>query len=171
MGLRNINGVRQPDTDTSTDTSTPIIRLEPPAQNFNINQSTLYDWGSAPIIDNNVFEYVSGGDYVVVEKDGTYEVQLNIGFIIDGTTDRPSPNAFLYKNRTSSGSGGTKLATAGKTGYIRNNDGHEESSLHLSWAGDLGGGDEISVQMVQEAASTSCEDVSGETNMYVKKIA
>jgi hypothetical protein len=171
MGLRNINGVREPDIDTSTGTSLPTARLEPPSGNFNINRTTLYEWDSAPLIDNTVFDYESGEDYITVLEDATYEVQLNIGFIIDENVDRPSPNAFLYKNRTSSGSGGTQLSTAAKTGYIRNTDGHEESSLHLSWAGDLEEDVSISVQMKDEANFSDCEDISDETNMYVKQIA
>lgn len=147
---------------------TPYVRLETSSGGTDINQSTLFPWDSAATIDTDVYSYTSGNNYITVDKDGTYTILLTIG-VSTGGAQRDSPNARLFKNRTSTGSGGTQLSASGKSGYMRENDGHNQSSLHLSWAGELSGGDTIAVQMSQEANSGTRNPVTNECNMFIRK--
>lgn len=150
-------------------TTIPIAKLTSSSGSTDINQSILLPWDSAALIDTGTFSYTSGDDYVTVDEAGTYEVHVNIAQSPTGSS-RTNPNAFLYKNRTSSGSGGTGLDAAGKSGYARRNEGHRESSLNISWIGDLAAGDTLSIQMGQEASSGTVTLEATNTNMFVKQI-
>lgn len=151
---------------------TPIVRLETSDSTTDINVGTLFPWGTAELIDTGTYSYTAGNPYLSVDEAGTYEVQVTIG--INSTSNsqpRDNPNAELFKNRTSSGAGGTRLKAAGRTGYVRQDTGHGLSSLHLSWLGELTAGDTLAIQMFQEANDGTRTCRTQDTNMYVKKIA
>lgn len=145
-----------------------IVKLTTSSSGTNINQTVLFPWDNAPLIDAP-FSYTGGNDYVTVDEDGTYEIHFTCGFDTNGQ-DRDNPMAFLYKNRTSNNSGGTQLRASGKSGYVRENQGHDQSSLHLSWIGELTAGDTISIQMRQDANNGTRNPYPSETNMFLKKL-
>lgn len=160
MGLR--DGTLTPD-DVGTK---PMVRLETSSGSTNINQSILFPWDSAPMIDSG-FSYTAGNDYITVDNGGTYCIHFNIGW--GGGYQRDSPNARLFKNRTTSGSGGTQLSASGKSGYVREADNHQESSLSLSWMGELSSGDTVAIQMSREANSGSRTPQTDECNMVIRR--
>lgn len=150
--------------------ATPVAKLTTSDTSTNINQGVLFPWTASPITDGPFsYDGVNSPKIITINESGTYQVHLTIG-ISGGGVARDSPNAMLYKNRTSAGSGGTQLKAAGKSGYIRNNNGHDQSSLHLSWIGELSAGDSLAIQMRQEGDSGNRNAVSNETNMFVKKV-
>jgi len=148
----------------------PIIRLDTSDSTLNINNTVLFSWGSAGVIDTGTFSYSSYDEYLTVDESGTYDVQLDIGMVRSSSDTRQAPKAALYKNRTSSGSGGTQLYATGKTGYMRGTDSHDESSLHISWIGNLSANDTLSIQMSEGGSSGVCNAQPGKTNMYVRKL-
>jgi len=150
---------------------TPIVRLETSDNSTNINQSILFPWETAGLIDTGTYSYVSGDRHLTVDETGTYEVQGVIATDTGANSQvRDSINTALYKNRTSSGTGGTKLKSAGRSGYVRNASGHSLSSIHISWIGELVAGDTLACQMSQGGNSGTRHCITSDTNIYVKKI-
>lgn len=148
----------------------PVAKLTTTDGTTNINQNVLFPWTASPITDSPfAYDGTNTPTRLDITESGTYEVHLTIG-IGTGGTSRDSPNAFLYKNRSSAGTGGTQLKASGKSGYIRENDGHSESSLHLSWIGTLSAGDYIVIQMQSEANTGGRPCAPAETNLFAKQI-
>jgi len=147
-----------------------VIRLQTSDSSTDINDNILFPWETAGIIDSGTYSYTSGNRYLTIDESGTYEVQVNIGIDKSSADSRMAPRGRLFRNRNSSGGGGTMLRAAGKTGYIRNANGHDESSLHLSWIGNFVGSDTVSIQMDLGGDGGTCNAAPNQTNMYVKQI-
>lgn len=145
-----------------------VIRLETTDGSTDVNQNTLFPWTEAPLLEGP-FAYNSGDRYMTVQQSGRYEAMATIA-ISTGGSERDNPNATLYKNRTSSQGSGTQLPAGGKSGYIRQNGGHNESSVHFTWVGDLAAGDTLAVQMRPEASNGNRGADTGRTNMTVRKL-
>ncbi len=74
--------------------------------------------------NDDVTLFAVSGDQVLITDTGRYEVIINVSFINSTASDRNAPEIRIAIDRTGVGA-------YGSTGYIRSNNGHEESSLHL----------------------------------------
>mgnify|MGYP003675058638 FL=1 len=66
---------------------------------------------------------------------------------------------------------GTQRGTFGSTGYIRTNQGHQESSLHITEVFELTANDVLSISIRRTANGGNVNLRSaGSSNIYVEKI-
>ena len=104
------------------------------------------------------------GNQVVITDTGRYEVIINVSLINTTATDRNAPEIRIAID-------GTPVGAYGSTGYIRSNNGHEESSLHLREVLEITAGEILTVTIVRSAFS---EEVlmrsAGTSNIYIEKI-
>jgi len=164
------NGDETVTVEAPPETTTPVAKLTTSDESTNINQGVLFPWTAAPMQDYPFsYDGTNAPTRLTVEEGGTYEVHVTVGMSLNGT-NRDNPNIFLFKNRSSSGSGGTQLKAAGKTGYTRETDGHDQSSLHISWVGDLTAGEYLVLQCRRDASSGTRTPLSAETNLFAKKL-
>ena len=95
---------------------------------------------------------------------GRYKLNVNVSLTIADNTSRKAPEIYLTIN-------GTRLGSYASTGYIRRNNGHEESSLHLNEIIELTPGDILSIEIVRTANNNSIVMRSvGSSNIYLEKI-
>lgn len=134
---------------------------------FDCNQSRLFNFTEAPILDDG-YSYTPNDDYITVDEHSVYEVHMNCRFT--SSVERAVPGFFLYKNRTASGTGGTKLGTCGRMGYMRNADTHNTSSVDFAWVGELAAGDTLAVQNTVEGASGTVTVDHDATTMLIKTL-
>jgi hypothetical protein len=134
----------------------------------NINSNTA---ANAPIVstlewnDNTALYNVNTAlNTITVNTTGRYKVSVNLSLITAITTARLSPEIWIEIN-------GTQRGTYTSTGYIRNNNGHRESSLHITEVFELNANDVISVAHVRTAnAGTVTLRSAGSSNIYIEKI-
>ena len=136
------------------------------AQNINSNAAA-----NAPIVstlewnDNTALYNANVAlNTITVTTTGRYRVSVNMSLITATTTARLSPEIWIEIN-------GTQRGTYASTGYIRNNNGHRESSLHITEVFELNANDVISVAHVRTAnAGTVTLRSAGSSNIYIEKI-
>lgn len=136
------------------------------AQNINSNAA-----GNAPIVstlewnDNTALYNANVAlNTITVNTTGRYRVSVNMSLITATTTARLSPEIWIEIN-------GIQRGTYASTGYIRNNNGHRESSLHITEVFELNANDVISVAHVRTAsAGTVTLRSAGSSNIYIEKI-
>ncbi|MDC8005498.1 hypothetical protein POV27_15680 [Aureisphaera galaxeae] len=142
--------VKYSNTDTTTDVNvTPAISLPVfGTQEWNDN-ATLYN--------------VSGNQVTITET-GRYEVIVNVSLINVGGNDRNAPEIRIALD-------GTEIGSYGSTGYIRSNNGHEESSLHIREVVEVAANQVLTVNIVRSANSNTVNLRSaGSSNIYIEKI-
>ena len=120
-------------------------------------------FGSQEWNDNTILYNISG-QQLTVTSGGRYEIIVNASLLNTTGNDRNAPEIRLAVN-------GTAIGAHGSTGYMRSNNGHEESSLHLREIIEISAGDIITVTIVRSAngGATILRDV-GTTNIYVEKL-
>ncbi len=109
--------------------------------------------------DSTLFTPVNTGLQVL--ESGVYEVQTNI--YLTGTVQRANVGVEFTVN-------GTKQTIRGAGGYIRNEDGHTESSVHMSQILTLSANDIVGVNTTQLAASGTVTAPSGRSNLIIKRL-
>lgn len=106
---------------------------------------------------------------ITIAETGRYKVLVNIPVITGGPADRLSPEMRIAINGTSTG-------TYSSTGYIRTNNGHQESSLHITEIFEITAGQTISVNIGASANTNNnaANDVTirgaGTASIYIEKI-
>ncbi|GAB5401183.1 MAG: hypothetical protein Aureis2KO_27680 [Aureisphaera sp.] len=137
-------------TDTTTDVNvTPAISLP---------VFGTQDWN-----DNTTLFAVSGNQVTITET-GRYEIIVNVSLINVGGNDRNAPEIRLALN-------GTEIGTYSSTGYIRSNNGHEESSLHIREVIEVLANQVLTANIVRSANVNSVNLRSaGSSNIYIEKI-
>ena len=109
----------------------------------NLNTVTFEDipWDTgAPQINENGF-YTTGTDSIIIPVTRSYKLWSNI--YIFSTATRPNLRAQFHVN-------GNPVGTIAATGYIRNSNGQNESSLHLKDVFSLTAGDVVTVRTQRE---------------------
>ncbi|MDT0556106.1 hypothetical protein [Patiriisocius hiemis] len=173
----------------SNNTSTPIWEAfdVAPVNSSNIGQSIKYsnldittNVNASPAINapllgtqewnDNTTLYVPNflTNEITISETGRYRIVVNIPLITADVRDRMAPEMRITVN-------GTPVASYSSTGYIRTNNGHQSSSLHLTEVLEVTNGDAIAV-IVQQAgnASNATNTVEirevGAANIYIEKI-
>ena len=108
--------------------------------------------------------YVVSGNQVTITSAGRYEIIANVSLVNATADDRNAPEIRLAI-------GGTEVASYGSTGYIRSNNGHEESSLHIREVIELPANSILTVVIKQSAQTSEVNLRSmGSSNIYIEKI-
>jgi len=143
------DSVKYTNTDTSTDVN---------PDNF-INAPLF---GTEVWNDNSSLYSVSGHEVTIAEG-GRYEIIANVSLENDTNADRNAPEIII-------GVDGIPTGSYGSTGYIRSNNSHEESSLHIREVLELDGGDVISILIVKSANNSKVVlRSSGSSSFYIEK--
>ena len=106
---------------------------------------------------------------ITIGETGRYKILVNIPLITGGPADRLSPEIRIAIN-------GTATGTYSSTGYIRTNNGHQESSLHITEVLEITAGQRISVNIAASANTNNdaANDVTirgaGNASIYIEKI-
>jgi len=122
-----------------------------------INSDKDIDWSNETV---NTGSYSFDGRNITIPSDGVYEVRSDIGFQSDNST-RQNPNIFIEKN-------GSTIGVGGRSGYMRDREGHNHSSIHASFVGNLSSGDNITVRTSREADGGTVSPERG--HVYIKRI-
>lgn len=134
----------------------------------NVNSNTA---ANAPIIstiewndDTTVYTANTALNNITVNEDGRYRITINISLATTSGTDRLTPEMWIEIN-------GTQRGTYSSTGYIRTNNNHQESSLHITEVFELLTNDVISVSIGRTANNGTVNLRSnGSSNIYIEKI-
>ena len=114
--------------------------------------------------NDNTTLYAVSGNQVTISEAGRYEVIVNVSLINGTANDRNAPEIRIALD-------GTQVGTYGSTGYIRSNNGHEESSLHIREVIEVIAGQVVTVDIVQSANTNAVNLRSaGSSNIYIEKI-
>jgi len=144
------DSMKYSNTDTTTDLNvTPAIDLPV--------------FGSLEWNDNPTLFQVSGNE-VLVNETGRYDMTVNVSLVEGTNSARKAPEIRIAVN-------GIPLGTYSSTGYIRTNNNHDESSLHIREIFELTSGDVITVQIERAAAADPVTMRSvGSSNFYIEKL-
>ena len=113
------------------------------------------------IINTNPELYTEVGNTVTINRDGVYDVASNI--YISSPDPRTNPSVVIYVN-------GIEQGVTGASGYIRDNQGHNESSVHVRQLLSLSAGDVVDVRCTRLANNGVVEAVADRGNLIIKKI-
>ena len=125
----------------------------------------------APIIstiewndDTTLYTVNAATNTITVTETGRYRISINVSLSTTSGTDRLTPEMWISVN-------GTQRGTFGSTGYIRTNQGHQESSLHITEVFELTANDVLSISIRRTANGGNVNLRSaGSSNIYVEKI-
>ncbi len=101
---------------------------------------------------------------ITINETSRYRITVNVSLATTSGTDRLTPEMWIEIN-------GTQRGTYASTGYIRTNNNHQESSLHITEVFELTNADVISVSIRRTANSGTVNLRSnGSSNIYIEKI-
>lgn len=154
--------------------ATPSVSVTPGSSMKYSNVDTTTDVNDAMGIATPLFGlqewnddsslYVVSGNQVTITSAGRYEIIANVSLVNATADDRNAPEIRLAI-------GGTEVASYGSTGYIRSNNGHEESSLHIREVIELPANSILTVVIKQSAQTSEVNLRSmGSSNIYIEKI-
>jgi len=134
----------------------------------NVNSNSTIN---APIIstidwndDTTLYTVNAATNTITVAETSRYRISINISLSTSSGTDRLTPEMWISVN-------GTQRGTFASTGYIRTNNGHQESSLHITEVFELTANDVLSISISRTANSGNVNLRSaGSSNIYVEKI-
>lgn len=135
---------------------------------INVNSNSKIN---APIIstlewndDTSVYSVDTNNNTVTVVNSGRYKIVINVSLITSTNTARLTPEMHIEIN-------GTRRGSYASTGYIRNQNGQKESSLHITEVFELNANDIISVGIIRtgNAGTVNLRSV-GSSNIYIEKI-
>ncbi len=114
--------------------------------------------------DTSIYTPNTGLNTITVNVTGRYKIRVNASFATTTTNARPTPEMWIEIN-------GVQRGTFGSTGYIRNNNGHQESSLHITEVFELAANDIISVSVARTGnTGTVVLRSTGSSNIHIEKI-
>jgi len=134
----------------------------------NVNSNSTIN---APIIstiewndDTTLYTVNAATNTITVAETARYRISINVSLSTSSGTDRLTPEMWISV-------GGVQRGTFASTGYIRTNNNHQESSLHITEVFELSVNDVISVSIRRTANSGTVNLRSaGSSNIYVEKI-
>lgn len=145
--------VKYSNTDTTTDvnpTTTPI----------NLPILGNLEWND----DDTLYTANTGTNTITVTESGRYRITVNASFLAGAATARLTPEMWIEIN-------GSQQGTYGSTGYIRNNGGQQESSIHITEVFNLAVNDVISISIVRTGANGTVNLRSaGSSNILIERI-
>jgi hypothetical protein len=122
-----------------------------------INDGRNIDWSNET---TNTGSYSFDGRNITIPSNGIYEIRSDIDFQSSGQS-RANPNIFIQKN-------GSTVGVGGRSGYMRDAEGHNHSSIHASFIGSLSSGDNIRVTTSRDADGGTVSPERG--HVYIKRI-
>lgn len=122
-----------------------------------INDGRNIDWSNETV---NTGSYSFDGRNITIPSDAIYEVRSDIDFQSSGQS-RANPNIFIQKN-------GSTVGVGGRSGYMRDAEGHNHSSIHASFIGNLSSGDDIRVTTSRDADGGTVSPERG--HIYIKRL-
>ena len=138
-------------TDTTTDVN--------PTGGINLPVFGTLEWND----NSTLYSIDATNNSVTIAETGRYRVIVNAS-LFQNAGARRAPEMFLEVNSS-------QVGAYASTGYIRDNNGHEESSLHINEVIEVDAGDVISVEIIRAAANNAVTLRSeGSTNIYIEKI-
>ncbi|GAA4799007.1 hypothetical protein GCM10023330_00300 [Litoribaculum gwangyangense] len=144
--------VKCSNTDTTTDVNNNAAINAPIMGSLNWND------------DISIYNVDTVNNTITINQTGRYRITVNVSLITTVNGARFTPEMWLEIN-------GTQRGTFGSTGYIRINNNHEESSLHITEVFNLNSGDIVSVAIVRTAnAGVVTLRTVGSSNIYIEKI-
>ncbi|MGV6832089.1 MAG: hypothetical protein ACWA5P_11090 [bacterium] len=154
-------------TGTSAATPGQSFKYSNTDTTTNVNQTAAINlpvFGTLEWNDNTTLYTADTGTHsVTIAETGRYRVIVNAS-IFQNSSARRAPEMFLRVN-------GSQVGAYASTGYIRDNNGHEESSLHINEVIQVNAGDVINVAILRSAANNAVTLRSvGSTNIYIEKI-
>ncbi|QIR31068.1 hypothetical protein HrrHc2_140 [Halorubrum virus Hardycor2] len=126
--------------------------------NFNTSSWSNVSWNSTEIIDS---AYSFDSTSVTIQEDGTYEVIAEADFSSSGAS-RQNPNIGLQKN-------GNWVGVIGRSGYMRDAEGHNHASIHSRAVVNASAGDTIHAEATGEADTTGSISPN-RAQFYIKKL-
>jgi hypothetical protein len=135
---------------------------------INVNSNSVMN---APIIstlewndDSTLYSVNLATNTITVNSTGRYRISVNVSLSTTSNTDRLTPEMWIKIN-------GTQRGTYSSTGYIRTNQGHQESSLHINEVFQLNANDVVSVGIIRTANSGTVNLRSASSsNIYIERI-
>jgi hypothetical protein len=113
--------------------------------------------------DNTALFTVSGTNLQVAET-GRYKINVNVSLQSNSGAVRKAPEMYITVNNVQVGSNAT-------TGYIRIEDGHEDSSLHLNEVLELNATDLVRVRIIRTAqGNTAIMRSAGSSDFSIEKL-
>lgn len=114
--------------------------------------------------NDNTSLYVANTDEITITETGRYKLISNISIQSSSSGSRKAPEAYFTVNTL-------QVGTFASTGYMRETNNHDTSSLHLNEILELSGGDVVSVR-VRQAANGNLVTFRGAeaSNFYIEKI-
>lgn len=106
---------------------------------------------------------------ITVNEAGRYRIVVNISLNNPSARDRMAPEMRIAVN-------GLATGTYSSTGYIRSNQGHQDSSLHITEVLELTAGQIITVSIVESARNSDNATnivtmrAAGAANIYIEKL-
>jgi hypothetical protein len=140
-----------------------VLKLSGTSTNINSSSWTQVTWDSADITSDQTDAYGSGStlDTVVMGTSGIYEIYAEADFTSGGGS-RANPNFRIMHN-------GTQVGVMGRSGYMRDNEGHNHSSVHAHAVIEVGTYDDITVEAMGEA-DTGNSITPDNAHLIIKRI-
>ena len=144
------DSVKYSSTDVTTNINTAAAIVAPLFGTLNWNDNTGL--------------YTVSGNQVTITQTGRYEVIVNASLLNINGVDRNAPEIRIELD-------GTGVGAFGSTGYIRSNNGHEESSLHLREVIEVTANQVLTISISRSANTDVVRFRSaGTSNIYIEKI-
>jgi len=124
------------------------------------------DWND----DLTIYSANTTTNEITVNETGRYRIVVNVSLTTASGRDRMAPEMRIAVS-------GAGVGTYSSTGYIRTNNGHQESSLHITEVLELTAGQRIAVSIAEAANNTNnaANDAvtiraAGAANIYIEKL-
>lgn len=124
--------------------------------NTNINNSNNLSWNNTILNDS---PYSFNGTTVTIQEGGWYEIEADADF--RSRTERTNSNIGIQVN-------GNWAGVLGRSGYVRDRNGHDHASVHTRALQNLSSGDDVRVRGIRDANSRTI--VPDRAQFTIKKL-
>ena len=135
-----------------------ILLAEGTTTDFNQSSWANVSWSSTTFSDSS---YTFDGTTATIQRDGQYEITAEADFSSSGGS-RQNPNLGIQQN-------GSWVGVIGRSGYMRDAEGHNHSSIHARAVVSATAGDTIHTEAYGEADSGG-SIVPDRAQFYIKKL-
>ncbi|OIQ28178.1 MAG: hypothetical protein BM564_10665 [Bacteroidetes bacterium MedPE-SWsnd-G2] len=156
-------------THTSTSLPGQSVKYVNSNTSTNINTNSAINlpiFGTLKWNDNATLYNVDATDNsITIAESGRYKFVINVNIsVANNGPQRTNPEVYITVNST-------QESASAATGYMRRNNGHNESSLHLNEILELNAGDVIEFKVIRagNSGTVNLRD-SGTSNVYIEKL-
>lgn len=161
------------DGTTSTVTIGQSVKYANTDITTNMNPDTpinLPVFGTELWNDNNTLYSINATNQeITIGEAGRYKIVVNVPLITASGRDRMAPEIRIHSN-------GSQIGTYSSTGYIRTNNGHQTSSLHITEVIELPAGAVVGIDIFRAGNnSTNATNIvtlreAGAASIYIERI-